>query len=99
MKVTLAIKPHQDGTDICFGKLQIHHVECENGKVSIHRNPASGEYSLCCDKCDIRIHIADHGTGCEKIIRTSIDEENRSLTESDFDSDSVHEIQITSSNH
>ena len=95
MKVTLAIKPHQDNTDICFGKLQINHVECENGMVLIQRNPAAEEYSLRCNKCSIQINIATNGTGYSKLLETAIDEKSRSLEKSDFQGDSVYKIQVT----
>jgi len=98
MKVTLAIEPRQDNDDLVFGNISIFHVECDNNKVSIRRNPATDVCSLRCNKCDFKIELMNNGDGPNSIFRTSIDEQSRPLNPDEYNSVSVVEIELVSKN-
>ena len=94
MKITFAIKPHEDTNELNFGDIEIFHVECTNEPILINRNPVTEKYLLHCKKCGLRIELKTNENINNFIFKTCIDEQPRILSSSEFSSDFDDEIEL-----
>lgn len=94
MTIFIEVTLLNDNQGISFHDLQLFHAGCTHGELNKHRNPMTGAYTLQCG-CGLEIEILDGAGAKAQIIRTAIDGQSRSLSDSGFSSNQGNVITIS----